>query len=152
MFKSKRCNLLGQLGCWLPVRAFNDSSTNSVSLRGSTGPRTWETCWVILQRLFQRGVGSFSIKDSYGIKKVTSKKNSHFSNLVPFIRPRGRRIYPGVEFLGTALKVRKRKRISSTCFHVSITRRIRKFTSWSCSDGKEMYQTVCCACKLLFCL
>ena len=68
--------------------------------------------------VLERSGDCFSIKDSYGIKKVTSKKNSHFSNLVPFIRPRGRRIYPGVEFLGTALKFRKRKRISSTCVHV----------------------------------
>ena len=98
-------------------------------------------------------MGSFSVEDSYGIKKVTSRKNSHFSNLFAFIPPRSRRIYPVFEFLGTALKFIKREKISSMCVHAHHNAsHLRKFRSWSCSDSKKMYQTVCWTCKLLFCL
>ena len=58
----------------------------------------------------------------------------------------------GLNSWGPHSSLERGREFRQRVFTSSITRRIRKFTSWSCSDGKEMYQTVCCTCKLLFCL
>ena len=58
----------------------------------------------------------------------------------------------GLNSWGPHSSLERERKFRQRVFTSSITRRIRKFTSWSCSDGKEMYQTVCCTCKLLFCL
>ena len=72
-----------------------------------------ETAW---------SIGSFSTDDGNGSENVTSKMSSHFSNFSSFIPIRLKcqkwANFPGVDFLVTALKFRKRKKNSSSLVYV----------------------------------
>ena len=52
--------------------------------------------------------------------------------------------FPGVEFLETAPKFKKRENYFS-CVYVLH----KNFTSQSCSDSKEMYRKACCMCRVV---
>ena len=62
--------------------------------------------------------------------------------------------FPGDDFLGTTLKFRKRKKISSSLVYVlHKTWKKRGIFMWlSCRNGKEMYKKARCTCKLVFLL
>ena len=57
--------------------------------------------------------------------------------------------FPRVDFFRTTLKLRKRKKISSSLVTSLIKCEIRHFPSQSCSNGKEMYNKAWCTCKLV---
>ena len=60
--------------------------------------------------------------------------------------------FPGVEVLGAALNFRKRQKIRHPLYNVLQKKReIRHFPIVISSDGKEMYQKVCCTCRVFFC-
>ena len=54
--------------------------------------------------------------------------------------------FPEVEW------ARKWKKNSSSCVNVLHKTSHRKLTSWSCSDGKELYQKCSARVELSFCL
>ena len=67
-------------------------------------------------------IGSFSIDDGDGSENATLKMNSPFletlSSLFQFAENVKCRNFPGVNFLETALKFRKRKKIKSSLVYV----------------------------------
>ena len=90
---------------------------------------TWKNC--IYLRIHLLKIGSFSIDDGDGIENATFKMDYRISNFVAFIPIRWKCLmwanFPEVDFLGTALKFKKRKKIRRRLFTSPIEREIRYF-------------------------
>ena len=100
-------------------------------------------------------IGNFSIDDGDGDgNKNVTKWIRVFSNFVTLIIPirwkwQMLANFPWVEFLGTALKWRKReKKFAVVCLGSPGDLAWGNFTTCSCIDGKLMCHKVCCTCKI----
>ena len=98
-----------------PFVLFDDLRT-CVSLHLTQGTYTCPAIWSFL------GLGSFSIDDGDGSKNATFKTNSSFFKFCRVysssLRMSNVGKFPGVDYLGTALKFRKRKKNSSSPVYV----------------------------------
>ena len=117
---------------------------------------TWKNC--IFLRIHLLKIGSFSIDDGDGSENATFKMDYRISNFVAFIPIRWKCLmwvnFPGVDFLGTAFKFEKRKKISSSLVYVSyrtwnyvFSRRSRAVTAKKCTKKRDARRA-----NLLFCL
>ena len=112
------CNLLDLVTC-LPFLPYLTDKLEMGKINNQQRI-SWKNC--IFLRIHLLKIGSFSIDDGDGSENATFKMDHRISNFVAFIPIRWKCLmwanFPGVDFLGTAFKFKKRKKISSSFVYV----------------------------------